>query len=288
MTKNVATQAKTGRIDGVQRVHFKRVTPRCKEWFRQLAVAYLVATPVVALLLVHWVPHQMLGCMFILHGLVLVPTFIPNGGWFGPIVRRFETQEKEVFLTLDDGPDPELTPRVLELLAVHDAKACFFVIGRKVREAPGLARAIVERGHELGNHTDSHRPRWFWSCLWRGVAREVEGCSRSIRDAAGVVPRWFRSPVGFSSPFVFPVIRAANLRLLGWSAWAKDCGEDAPETAAARVLKAVRPGAIIVIHPECKGADGTAPGFKCLELVLCELSRQGYRCVLPPGNSGEP
>ncbi len=245
-----------------------------RDWFRQFVVVYLLAAPPGALLLIPWVPHQVIGALFILHGLLVVPTFIPNGGWFAPVIRRFQTRNKEVFLTLDDGPDPEWTPRVLELLAAYDAQACFFVIGRKVREYPKLARAIVDGGHELGNHTDLHREQWFWSLLWRGVAREIEGCSLAIRDAAGVDARWFRSPVGFTSPFVYPVAQAGGLQVLGWSAWARDTETGDPDAATARVMKAVCPGAVIVIHPE-------RTGLECLEKVLVQLKEMGYRCTLP-------
>lgn len=246
----------------------------CKEWFRRCTVVYLVMAPGAVLLLIPWVPLPVIGALIILHAALFSLTFIPNGAWFAPIVRRFATDKKEVFLTLDDGPDLERTPRVLELLANHGAKACFFVIGRKVRANPELARAIVAQGHELGNHTDTHREHWFWSYLWRGVARELEGCSRVIKETTGFQPRWFRSPVGWTSPFVYPAARALGLRMLGWSAWARDATAHDTDAAVDRILTDVRPGAVLVLHPELTG-------LACLEKVLAKLKQLGYRCVLP-------
>jgi peptidoglycan/xylan/chitin deacetylase (PgdA/CDA1 family) len=170
-------------------------------------------------------------------------------------------------------------------LKQFDAKACFFVIGRKVREHPQLARDIVAQGHELANHTDSHRERWFWSELWRGVGREIDSCSAAITETTGQRPRWFRSPVGMNNPYVAPVVRNRGMRTLGWSANARDAGGDGADvaTCVARVLDGVRPGSILVLHPEWCAPDGEPHGLTCLEIVLQGLKERGFRCVLPAG-----
>ena len=259
-----------------------KVFLRMQEGFRRFVSGYLVALPCVTPLLVACVPHQVIGCLYILHGLLFAPTLIPNGSAYGPVLRRFKTQRKEVYLTLDDGPDPELTPRVLELLAEHDAKACFFVIGKKVRESPGLVRDLLGRGHEVGNHTASHREKSFLVSLWNGAAREVDECSQEIAAAAPVHIRWFRAPVGMTNPFIYPVLRARNLQVLGWSAWARDAGSREESAVVKRVIGAVQPGSVIVMHPEWRAPDGSSQGLVCLEKVLVELGAMGYRCVIPP------
>jgi peptidoglycan/xylan/chitin deacetylase (PgdA/CDA1 family) len=253
-----------------------------KELFRRFVAAYIVVAPVIALFLIPVASLPVLGAMFWLHCLLYSFTFIPNGSWYGPIVRRFETTQKEVLLTLDDGPDPDATPRVLALLRDYNAKACFMVIGSKVRRYPELAREILLEGHEIANHTDSHQERWFWAELWWGVKKEMAGCTQAIQSATGIRPRWFRSPVGMTNPFVHPTARRLGMRMLGWSARAMDAGEGTDmEAAANRVLIALQPGAIIVLHPEWKRSDGTHPGLVCLERILRESKALGYRCVLP-------
>ena len=253
-----------------------------QELLRRFVAGYFVISPVVALGLIPFVPHQVIGAMFMVHGILVAPSLIPNRAWFGPVIKRFDTKEKVVCLTLDDGPDATATPQVLALLEEYDAKACFFVIGRKVREHPELVRQIAAAGHELGNHTDSHRERWFWAELWKGVAREVDSCSKAIFAATGVRPRWFRSPAGMTSPFVHPVLREREMQVLGWSVRAKDAWISNDMTKAARrVIQAVRPGAVLLLHPEWRASDGTNRGMTCLETVLRELRSMGYRCVLP-------
>ena len=256
-----------------------------KEGFRRFVSGYLVALPCATPLLIACVPHQVIGCLYILHALLFAPTLIPNGSAYGPVLRRFKTRRKEVYLTLDDGPDPAVTPRVLQLLAAHDAKACFFVVGKNVRRCPELVREIVAGGHEGANHTESHHERTFLLRLWRGAAREVDGCSQEIAAAAPAHVRWFRAPVGMTNPFVYPVLRARNLQVLGWSAWARDAGSRDVAAVVKRVIRSVQPGAVIVMHPEWRAPDGSFPGLDCLEKVLAELGAMGYRCIIPPTES---
>src|SRR5476651_781445 len=85
--------------------------------------------------------------------LIVYPAIRANCRWFGPVIIRFRTQKKAVWLTIDDGPHPEDTPQFLKLLKKHNAQATFFVIGRQVQKHPGLAQAILRDGHTLANHT---------------------------------------------------------------------------------------------------------------------------------------
>ena len=248
-----------------------------------------MTAPALAFVLIPFVPHQVIGCALMLHGFLLAPAFIPNGQWFGPQIRRFTTQNKEVFLTLDDGPDPELTPHVLDLLKKYEARACFIVIGRKVNENPEMARQIVAQGHELAIHTYSHRERWFWAELWQGVAREMDACSREIMKATGQRTRWFRPPVGMCNPYVHPEARRRGMQTLGWSSRARDAVRGIDRAAcAARVLEAVRPGCVIMLHPEWRAPNEEHQGVACLEIVLQGLANLGYRCVLPADPNPPP
>ena len=125
-------------------------------------------------------------------------TLVPNASGLGPVRRRFPARNRDVWLTIDDGPDPRTTPVLLDLLDTHGAKAIFFVIGEKARRHPELVRMIADRGHVLGNHTDSHPLGFFW-CSGRGrTEREIDACTASIVAAAGIRPAFFRSPAGIN------------------------------------------------------------------------------------------
>lgn len=213
----------------------------------------------------------------------LGPTLIRNSDLNGPVARRFRTEKQEVWLTIDDGPDPEQTPRLLELLAEADARASFFVVGEKVDWNRALCRQIVEGGHTLENHTYSHPSGLFWAMPCCAIRSEIARCSHAIRVAAGVSPSWFRSPAGLTNACVHPVAARSWLRVAGWSA----CGLDGlpgadPEDVVARILRGLEPGAILLVHegPGRRSAE-------TLRLLLEELSARGYRCVIPSGAAAE-
>src|SRR5262249_8022340 len=142
-----------------------------------------------------------------------------------------------IALTFDDGPDPEVTPRILELLAAHGQRATFFVIGRRAEAEPALVRAIAEQGHAIGNHSYTHA--WL-TPLWRTerLAPVLLRGQEVLERVAGVRPRWFRPPVGLFGPRVAPAARRAGLALVGWTLRSNDgslLGYDA-DRVRARVL----------------------------------------------------
>lgn len=220
---------------------------------------------------------------FAAYGGFLAGTLRPCSGWFAPVTRRFATAEKEVWLTLDDGPDPSLTPQTLAVLGKHNARATFFVIGRRAARYPDLLRAIARAGHGLANHTYSHPSRSFWCRSRRWLARDLDLCTRAVEAATDERPRLFRPPVGMVSPAVGAVTEAHSLRVIGWSVRGRDSGFGSPEEIARRVLRKVVPGAIILLHPERRPQSLAA-----LDLVLDGLCERGYRCVIPePGRFAE-
>src|SRR5262249_52918163 len=136
----------------------------------------------------------------------------------GPVVSRTNSARK-LAITFDDGPNPAITPRFLELLQRYQARATFFLIGRYARECPELAREIVARGHVVGNHTQTHV-----NLFRTGQARtreELRRCQDSIVAALAVAgkgpPVWFRPPWGLRSPWLGGAVREAGLRAVMWS-----------------------------------------------------------------------
>src|SRR5262249_52020200 len=136
------------------------------------------------------------GTLLANHGLIFAATLAPRSRVLGPNVVRLPeaaVARDEVALTFDDGPDPEVTPRVLDILDRHGAAASFFCIGERAAAHPALVREIVARGHAVESHSQVHSLA-FAAFGPRRLQREVEAAQRAITEAAGAAPRVFRAP----------------------------------------------------------------------------------------------
>jgi peptidoglycan-N-acetylglucosamine deacetylase len=161
------------------------------------------------------------------------------------------TDPKHLALTYDDGPNDVHTERLLEILARHDAKATFFLIGRFVTARPQIARAIADAGHILANHTQTHPNLLFLS---RSQLRaQFSDCSKAIADATGVEPRHFRPPFGARRPAVLQVARELELEPVMWSITCYDwhrraTAESVLGHACKRLGRTLTRGHIILMH----------------------------------------
>jgi peptidoglycan/xylan/chitin deacetylase (PgdA/CDA1 family) len=170
-----------------------------------------------------------------------------------------------IAITIDDGPDPQITPRVLALLEAHGARATFFCIGERVARHPALAREIVQRGHAIENHSQRHLHRF--SLLGpRALAQEIGRAQQTIAAATGEVAQFFRAPAGLRNPFLEPVLARANLRLVSWTRR----GFDTVSGNAARVLgkltRHLQDGDILLLH-DGHAARTAAGGAVILEVL---------------------
>lgn len=161
--------------------------------------------------------------------------------------QRADSGKPAVALTFDDGPDPETTPYLLELLARRGVTVAFFAIGRRVAEHPELARRCREAGHLVENHSQRHA--WWNNFLFtRAMTREIETCSAEIHAATGVAPRYYRPPFGLSNHALRAATRRAGLQVVGWQVRGIDSRTSDPERVVARILARVRPGGIVLLH----------------------------------------
>jgi peptidoglycan/xylan/chitin deacetylase (PgdA/CDA1 family) len=204
--------------------------------------------------------------------------FVPRAQGLGRMHRRFATPRREVWLTIDDGPDPQDTPAILALLAAHRARATFFVIGEKAGHHPGLIRAIIAAGHEVAHHTYSHPLALFWCASPARVAEELDTALDVLR-ATGVTPARFRPPAGIKNLWLAPALRARGLVAVGWSARGLEGWPGDAAAVSTRVLKGLAPGAILLLHegPPIRASLRVAS----IRHVLERLGEQGYACVVP-------
>jgi peptidoglycan/xylan/chitin deacetylase (PgdA/CDA1 family) len=159
-----------------------------------------------------------------------------------------------VALTFDDGPDPASTPAFLDELDRLGWQATFFLLGSMVRQAPGLAAEVVQRGHEVAVHGDQHRShlrRTPWA-----TERDMATARDLIAEAAGVEPRWFRPPYGTLSTSSLQAARRLGLQTILWTAWGRDWRPKAtPVTVTDDVARGLRPGATVLLHDsDCTSA----------------------------------
>ena len=128
--------------------------------------------------------------------MLLAVTLIPSLQGFGPVLTRYFTTSKTAWLTIDDGPDPGTTPQVLALLEKYDALATFFLIGAKAGKHPDLTRMILDAGHTIGNHTQTHPRFSFWRFSPGALVREIDEFEATISAIGVAAPIWFRAPAG--------------------------------------------------------------------------------------------
>lgn len=222
-----------------------------------------------------------LAPIFLSHLLLLYPTLVANCQWWGPVIRSFETAEPEVWLTIDDGPSPAHTVAMLDILDRFQARATFFVIGKRAEEYPHLLTEILSRGHEIANHTYTHPSGTFWAAGPVRIAAEIDLCAELLRAGPDRPARLFRAPAGLKNLFVHPELTRRGLSLIGWAVRGLDTVQRDPALVAARILRGVKPGAIILLHEGQRAEKNPEFNPQCLELTLNGLAELGYRCVIP-------
>jgi peptidoglycan-N-acetylglucosamine deacetylase len=249
--------------------------PRCrKETWLAFAISLLPALGVLAALLTG---HRELAALLFIStfGLIVIGTLVPRCAWFGPLICSLPVGSDGVCLTIDDGPDPEHTLALLDLLDQHQAKAIFFLIGDRSARHPELVREIAKRGHLIGNHSQTHPAATFWALgPWRMWA-EIAGCQQTLTQITATAPRWFRPPVGHHNLFVAAPLRALGLKMLMWNCRGYDAVEKNPALVLRRLEKDLRPGAILLLH------DATPICEEVLGSTLAMLQQRGLRVQVP-------
>ena len=202
---------------------------------------------------------------------IRVPERVITGflSWFLPssLHWKVETKEKTVFLTFDDGPIPELTGEILEILYTYKARATFFCVGENVMRNPGLFREIVRSGHAVGNHSHHHLKGWKTDI--KRYIQDVEEASRFIDS------RLYRPPYGLISWRQARVL-SRRYKVIMWSVLTRDYDQSvSPEQCLEIAVKGVEPGAIIVFHDNLKAREKV---LYALPRLLEYLKAEGYSC----------
>lgn len=208
-----------------------------------------------------------LGAVAFDHALITATGLWPRSTWLGANVRRLpeaSAARGEIALTIDDGPDPAVTPAVLDLLDAHQARATFFCIAERAAAHPALCREIVRRGHSVQNHSQHHRHSF--SLMGMGRFRQEIGTAQdTLTSITGEAPRFFRAPAGLRNPFLAPVLEQLGLQLVSWTRRGFDTQRGDAAGVLARLTRGLAAGDIVLLH------DGNAARATSSQPVVLEV-----------------
>ena len=222
------------------------------------------------------------------HALNLAFGFAPATTALGPVISELppaSAERGDIALTFDDGPDAEVTPRVLDLLDESGAQATFFCVGARARAHPHVVREIAARGHAVENHAFGHsRAMGFWGV--GRMVRDIGEAQKTLADITGQAPKFFRAPFGIRTPLTEPALARLGLRCVAWNVRSLDSLDARAERVAARIGRRLAPGAIVLMHDGMEGRrrrrriepEGSSM-LGALPLVLAMMRERAWRSV---------
>jgi peptidoglycan-N-acetylglucosamine deacetylase len=206
-------------------------------------------------------------------------TMAPTGQWYGRTFTGGIRSSKQIALTYDDGPNDPHTLKLLEVLAKHNVRATFFMIGRYVRQRPDIARAVAQAGHLIGNHTFTH-PRLIFQSKEQTRIQLVD-CHQALEDAIGGHSKLFRPPFGGRRPATLRVARELALETVMWNVSGHDWSAAPPAVIEMKVAGQMRGGDVILLHDggyRALGADRSQTVIATDNLIRRYID-QGYEFV---------
>ncbi|MCV6628928.1 MAG: polysaccharide deacetylase family protein [Flavobacteriaceae bacterium] len=204
--------------------------------------------------------------------LIVVGSFHVRWNYFLPMLHRNAEKVNSIAISFDDGPHPEFTPKVLQLLKQHQAQATFFCIGEKMLDYPDLAQQIIAEGHCIGNHTYSHdRTIGFWTKV--KVERDLEKALVAGQVVLGKKMRLFRPAFGVTNPNIAKATQQLQLQTIGWSHRTYDTTKRSKERIVSRLEKRIRAGDIVLLH------DTSEKSVAVLEQLLLMIKKKNWKAV---------
>ena len=206
----------------------------------------------------------------------------PTGQWFGSTFIGVGRPSRQLALTYDDGPNDPYTSRLLEVLAKHNVRATFFLIGNFVQQRPDIAREAIKAGHVVGNHTVTHPSLTFKSA--HEVKEQLTGCERALTDAVGQHSNLFRPPFGARRPAVLRIARQMGLEPVMWNVTGYDWSAGSAEYIERKVTSKVRGGDVILLHDGGHRAFGADRSYTvtATDRLIKRYKSEGYEFVTIP------
>lgn len=184
------------------------------------------------------------------HGALCAASMWPRSQLLGPNITRLPAAAAsagQVCLTFDDGPDPQVTPLVLDMLARAGVHGSFFCIGNQIKKHPSLTREILAAGHSIENHTQTHDHRFAFRGS-TGLHQEIAQAQANIEALGSPTPKFFRAPAGMRNPFLQTVLARLNLHLTSWTRRGFDTVEKRADRVTHRLTKSLAAGDLLLLH----------------------------------------
>ncbi len=258
----------------------------CHNWKPAFAIrlsALVLAGCVIVTLWHSWLWPWTLGIVFINHLILTIAGLVPRSTLLGPNISRLPPdaeQRGEVAITIDDGPDPDVTPQVLNILDHYGARATFFCIGKLAAQYPELCREIIRRGHSIENHSLSHK--WYFSLLgpW-SILREIRDAQILLGDITGQQPLFFRATAGLRNYKLDPALAQLGLRLCSWTRRGFDTRLGDPDLVFRILARDLNCGDILLLHDgnSAKTAEGRPVILDVLPRLLDRLAELNLHSV---------
>ncbi len=226
------------------------------------------------------------AAVFTNHVLILLAVLLPRSQILGQNLIQLPAaaiSRREIALTFDDGPDPAITPRILDMLAQYNAKASFFCVASRAEAYPELVRDIIRQGHSVENHT-RHHANYFALLGWCACKNEVQTAQHILSGITGIVPQFFRAPMGFRNPLLGPILAESRLCYTSWTRRGFDATSCNPARILSRLLYKLHAGDILLLHDGISWPLHKSPHItlQVLPLLLQTLNAAEFRVVSLP------
>lgn len=203
--------------------------------------------------------------------MVIFGSFMLQSNYHLKAISKVKTNQPFIAITFDDGPT-EFTQEILKLLSKHQAKATFFLVGKKAKEQPDLVKTISDNGHQIGNHSYSHS-NYIGFLSTRKVLSEIQKTDDVLHEILGSKPQLFRPPFGVTNPAYNRALSKTKHKVIGWNVRSLDTVIKDDEIIFNRVKDKIKPGNIFLFH------DTSKKTVRVLEQLLIEIENKGFKPV---------
>jgi peptidoglycan/xylan/chitin deacetylase (PgdA/CDA1 family) len=265
------------------------VSPPPRRWRPALSLQVTAALHAGGVLALAWRPehwHWVAATLVANHAVLFGNSLAPCSRLLGPNMVRLPAaaaRRNEIALTFDDGPDPEVTPRVLDILDTHGARASFFCIGERARAFPAVAREIVRRGHSVENHSLHHSTCFGWYGLAK-LKNELRVAQAVLGEITGRAPEFFRAPFGMRNPLLDPALAGCGLWYVSWTRRAFDVVDENGPRVLRRLTRRLAAGDLLVLHDGSAARTRRGPPtvLAVLQPFLERVTESGFKAVSLP------